>query len=311
MKYVEYLNNLIKAEVAKPEHCVLFGQNINAGSCLSGLTRGMKVKSGSRIINSTNTENSLVGFGFGLMLNGASAVFFMKQMDFLLLGVDSLINTYNIIRSIKHQPKEGSFTIFATVVDSGYEGPQSSLNNFADFCSIAQVSGFTVTNKSDADYILPKYLVQPGFRIIGVSQRLGKTEILDPGKPLRIVGDGTIFQYTDGNDVTLISFNFSFPQTYKLSTVLKERGIDVAYFNVNSALATDWTPILESVLKTKKVIVVDDSKSKHIAADTLLAELCAQPIKKKIVIKRKLGEDWLHPTSDLFELNEEDIIRRL
>ena len=53
----------------------------------------------SRIVNSTNAENSLCGFGFGLMIRGASAVFFMKQLDFLLLGIDQLVNTYNIIRN--------------------------------------------------------------------------------------------------------------------------------------------------------------------------------------------------------------------
>jgi len=312
MKYVEYINKLIKSEVAKPEHCVLFGQNINAGSSLAGLTRGMVVKAGSRIINSTNAENSLVGFGFGLMMNGASGVFFMKQMDFLLLGIDHLVNTYNIIRSMKHQPKEGSFTIFATVVDSGYEGPQSSLNNFSDFCSIARVPGFAITNKQDADYLLPKYLVQPGFRILGVSQRLGKTDLIDPGHPIKISNDGAIFQYADGNDVTIVSFNFSFPQTYRFYMKLKSRNISASYFNVNSALAADWTIIRESVIKTGKIVAVDDSKSVHTAADALLSELCADvPVDKKIILKRNLGNDWLHPVSDGFEIDEENVMSQI
>lgn len=311
MKYIEYLNHLIKTEVAKPEHAVLFGQNINAGSCLGGLTRGMSVKAGGRIINSTNAENSLVGFGFGLMMNGVSGVFFMKQMDFLLLGVDHLVNTFNIIRSIKHHPKEGSFTIVAVVVDSGYEGPQSALNNFADFCSVARIPGFTVTNKSDADYLFPKHLVQPGFRIIGVSQRLGKTEIIDPGAPLRVADGGTVFQYADGKDITLVSFNFSFSQAYKFAATLKGQGINPAYFNVNSAIATDWAMIRESALKTKKIVVVDDSKSGHVAADALMAEFAGVLLTKKIVVKRKLGEGWLHPVSDLFEIDEERVIDEL
>lgn len=309
MKYVEYLNNLIKEEVAKPEHAVLFGQNINAGSCIGGLTKGLAVQPGGRIINSTNAENSLVGFGFGLMLNGVSGVFCMKQMDFLLLGVDQLVNTYNIIRSVKHQPKEGSFTIVATVVDSGYEGPQSALNNFADFCSIARVPGFTVTNSQDADFIFPKYLFRPGFRIIGVSQRLGKTEIVDPGKPLEIFGSGEIFQYSEGRDATLVSFNFSFPQVHKLNLVFKEKGLKAAHFNVNSAIVTDWTTIRKSVLETGKIVIVDDSKSAHVPADALLAELCAAvPLKKKIVLKRNLGADWLYPVSDVFEIDENKVL---
>ncbi len=311
MKYVEYVNTLIRAEVLKPKHVVLFGQNINAGSCVGGLTKGLVVQRGGRIINSTNAENSLVGFGFGLMMNGVSGVFFMKQMDFLLLGIDQLVNTYNIIRSVRHQPEKGSFTIVATVVDSGYEGPQSALNNFADFCSIARVPGFAITNKADADYLLSKHLVQPGFRIIGVSQRLGKSEIIEPAEPIEIFGDGVIFQYSNGNGATLVSFNFSFPQAHELNLTLKERGVNAAHFNVNSALATDWSPIVESVKKTKKIIAVDDSKSAHIPADALLAELAGVPLDKKIVLRRTLNEDWLYPVSDIFEIDEEKIISEL
>ncbi len=311
MKYIEYLNTDIKKEVLKSERPVLFGQNINAGSCLGGLTRGIEVQPGGHVINSTNTENSLVGFGLGLMLNGAVAAFFMKQMDFLLLGIDQLVNTYNIIRSIEHQPKEGSFTIVATVVDSGFEGPQSSLNNFADFCSIARIPGFAVTNIRDVDYIFSEHFLQPGFRIIGVSQRLGKSEIIDPGEPTAVFGKGSIFQYAKGKDATLVSFNFSFPQVHSLRMKLEEKGIKVTHFNVNSSVAVPWNPIIENIRATERVIVVDDSKSKHIAADSLLAELAGTSLQKKIMLRRELGEDWLYPTSDVFEIDEGKIVDEL
>ena len=97
MKYIEFINNLIKQEVSGAENLVLFGQNISAGSCLGGLTRNLSVSNNSKIINSTNTENSLCGFGFGLMMNGVSSVFFMKQLDFLLLGKLILLKAFMLL----------------------------------------------------------------------------------------------------------------------------------------------------------------------------------------------------------------------
>ena len=114
----------------KEKNIVIFGQNIDAGSCLSGLTRGLGKVNNGLTINTPNCENTLVGVGFGLMLNSTSSIFFMKQQDFLLLGIDHLVNTYNIVR--QHNP-QASFTIFPVIVDSGYEGAQSALNNFNDF----------------------------------------------------------------------------------------------------------------------------------------------------------------------------------
>ena len=78
MKYVEYLNSLIKEEVINKNQLIIFGQNIDAGSSLSGLTRDLSIKNNGLIINSQNSENTLVGSGFGLMLNNVSSIFFMK-----------------------------------------------------------------------------------------------------------------------------------------------------------------------------------------------------------------------------------------
>jgi len=128
MKYIEFINQLIKEKVLEAEKIVLFGQNISAGSCISGLTRNLKVQNGL-IINTPNSENTLCGVGFGLMLNKISSIFFMKQQDFLLLGIDHLVNTYNIIRQ---KEPSASFTIVTVVMDHGFEGPQHSFNNFGD-----------------------------------------------------------------------------------------------------------------------------------------------------------------------------------
>ena len=311
MKYIEYLNGLIREEVIKSDNCVLFGQNINAGSCLGGLTRNIKVNEHSKIINSTNAEYSLTGFGFGLMMNGASGVFIMKQLDFLLLGIDHIVNTYNIIRNIREQYLVGSFTILPTIVDSGYDGPQSSFNNFHDLCSIARIKGFTISNKFEADYLFANQFLKPGFRIIALSQRLGKHEIIENNKPIQIFSNGEIFQYTDGMDVTVVSSNFSFPQASHLIKTLNKNGIEAAHFNISSGLIDDLDPIISSVSKSKKIIVIDDSKSIQTPVDLLLAQLCGMNIEKKIVVKRLLNSNWLNPVSDIFEIDESAVLNQL
>jgi len=308
MKYIEFINNLIKEKVSKEEKIVVYGQNINAGSCLGGLTKDLAVGKQGKIINSTNSENTLCGFGFGLMMNGISSVFFMKQLDFLLLGIDHLVNTFNIIRNSEFK-NSSSFTIFPITVDNGYQGPQSSLNNFADFCSIAKVSGYTITNKIDAERIISSKLISPGFRIISVSQRLFKEEIIEPAE-LLYTDNNTIFQYSKGNDVTLVCFNFSFPYGWSLYNELKKNGMSVSFFNVNSPTPTNWDKILSDIRQTQKLIVIDDSKSENVACDSLIASV-AGTIQKKLVIKRILSNDWLNPVSDKMEIDNDQILNEL
>jgi len=311
MKYIEFVNDLLKKQVSKPDKIVLFGQNINAGSCLGGLTRGLPVKKNSRVINSTNSENSLCGFGLGLMMNGVSSIFFMKQLDFLLLGIDHLVNTYNIIRNV-YKNQTASFTILPIIVDSGYQGPHSSLNNFSDFCSMARVSGFTVTNKLDAQKIISSKLISPGFRIIGVSQRLFKDEIITPEELIYSNEELTVFQYSEGQDVTIVCFNFSFPHGWSLYNEMKENNLGGTLFNVNSLTPTNWDKIIDNVKITKNLVIIDDSKSKNLSCDTLISDIsdvCS--LKKKIILKKTITEDWLNPVHDQMEIDNKKIINEL
>jgi pyruvate dehydrogenase E1 component beta subunit len=311
MKYLEFINSLIKKQIFEKEKLVLFGQNISAGSCLGGLTRDLSVGVDGMIVNSTNSENSLCGLGFGLMMNGVSSIFFMKQLDFLLLGMDHLVNTYNIIRN-HDELKNASFTIFPIVVDNGFQGPQSSLNNLSDFCSMARIEGYTITNKIDAEKIIQSKLISPGFRIITISQRLFNEEIIVPKELIYLNKENTVFQYYKGRDVTIVCFNFSFPQGMKLHNELEKSGIKNSLFNVNSANSTNWKKIIDDVKCTQKLIIIDDSKSKNFSCDSLLVDIVQKcNINKKIILKRNMNQNWLNPVSDKFEIDVKKVTREL
>lgn len=308
MKYVQFVNQVIREKVAERDKVVLFGQNISAGSCISGLTRNIEVKNGGLIINTPNSESSLCGIGFGLMISGVSSIFFMKQQDFLLLGIDQIVNTYNIIR--RTAPK-ASFTIVTVVVDSGYEGPQSCFNSFGDICSIARIPGFTVTNEIDIEEVFNAQIISPGFRIIAISQRLFKNEVLKTQK-VDSAKDQSWFQYRNGDDATVVCFNFSLPYGLNICERLMEDKIAASLFSVNAITPINWGKIIDDLKKTGKLVLLNDSKSANLSSDSFLLEvLDSCRIDKKIILKRELVGYWLAPNPDCLEVNYEDIVRNL
>ncbi len=309
MKYVQYVNELIVKKTAATERLVLFGQNISAGSCISGFTKNLKVGDGGLIINTPNSENTLAGLGFGMMLDGVSSIFFMKQLDFLLLGIDQLVDTYNFVRLKR---PGASYTIAAVNSDLGYHGIQSSFNNFGDICSIARIPGFNITNCRDADEIINTHLVSPGFRIISVSQRLFGQEILDVPK-IYSSNDKTLFQYTEGSKATIVCFNLSLPYGWELYNKLKEKNTDASLFSVNAVTPTDWKKIIENVKNTKKLVVIDDSKSENFSSDNFLVNVLEQcDLDRKIVVRREFrGNEWLYPNPDLLEVDYDGIVSDL
>ena len=311
MKYIQYLNQLICAEAARHDDpLAMFGQNIAAGSCLGGLTRNLPTGPARRVLNTPNVENTMVGAGFGMMITGVSSIFFMKQQDFLLLGIDQLVNTYNYVRL---RPPTASFTIVNIVVDLGYQGIQSSLNNFADFCSIARVPGYAVTNRQDADDIFAKQLISPGFRIIGVSQRLFHNELIDWTEgPTESINNGDIFRYSRGSDVTIAAFNFSFPQALELCRDFAQRGVSASLFSVNAALPVDWSPILDDARRTRGVVILDDSKSANRPCHTLAVALYETAACERVVIAaRESTDDLLRPHPETFTVDPDRILREL
>ena len=79
MKYIERINKDLLSNLKNLQDVTIFGQNVNSGSFLSGLTKDIDTLKSAKIINSTNCENTLVGFGLGIALKKKNAIFICKQ----------------------------------------------------------------------------------------------------------------------------------------------------------------------------------------------------------------------------------------
>ena len=126
MNELTYITHIVKEVNKVTERCgaiFLYGENIDYGSRLSGLARGLTVNPAGRIQNVGNCELTHVGVGLGILLDGGQAALFGKQLDFMLLGLEQACDTFNFIRAYRPQDTWGSFTIFVIVCDQGYQGP--------------------------------------------------------------------------------------------------------------------------------------------------------------------------------------------
>lgn len=305
MKLVSHINELLKKNINKNKNIVLFGQNINAGSCLSGLTKGLDLKKNNIIINTQNSENSLVGVGFGLMLQGVSSIFFMKQLDFLLLSIDQLVNTYNILRV---NQINASFTIFPVTVDSGFEGPQSSLNNLDDFCSIAGIDGYSICNYFDSQSIIDKHLIKNGFRIITAGQKDMNRDLINI-KPLNEDENGNFFQYKKGSLVSILCFNQSISYGLEFSKKITEKGFSSSLFSINRHSIFDYSEIIKDIENTRQIIIIDDSKSRNkLSIDFLNNVLTKINLKSHFYFYRKFAIENLYPCEDKLEIDYDKCI---
>jgi len=258
-KYLSSVNEIIAREVNRLECALVYGENIDRGSYLSGLSKNLTAGSRRRILNVGNCEYTHCGVGFGVMLAGANAVLFVKQLDFMLLGMDHFVSTYGLLRAGQGLDRLGSFTIVVAVYDQGHQGPQSSFNDVASMCSMARVSGFTVTNLADATAVAEQEIHRPGFRIIALTQKSAGEDVFAPQGVVHS-GDCAAFRYFVGSDLTIVCANFSLRNGLALRAELAARGISSSVFSVNPVIDPDWRLLAADAERTGAVLVLDDSK---------------------------------------------------
>jgi pyruvate dehydrogenase E1 component beta subunit len=266
--YLEAINSLIAAEAAAHPDLLQFGENIDKGSRICGIARSLP----GRVLNVGNTENTHVGAGFGLMLDGARSVLFVKQLDFLLLALDPMVNTLGLLRASHDLGRLGSFTIVVIVCDQGWQGPQSSFHDLAGLCSLTRADGYALTNLGQARRVIESQLVRPGFRIIALSQRLFPAPALDL-PVLHSWGREAVTQYAAGADATVVCLGFTLPQGVAVADQ-----VPASLFTVQPVLPHDFAPIVESAGRTRRLFVLDDGKGAvSMAHKIATAVLRAQP----------------------------------
>lgn len=253
----------------------IYGENIDYGSRIGGLARGLTVNAGGCVRNVGNCELTHVGLGLGIMLDGGQAALFGKQLDFMLLGIEPACDTFNFIRAFRPRETWGSFTIFVVVCDQGYQGPQSSLNAAGDFASLLNVPVYCLNGAADAGSVIRDHFAAPGFRFICLSQRLFGSPELSLA-PEWAAQDATAFRYRSGDAATIASFNFSLRDALALDDTLRASGFGSDVFHVNFVPGMPLDALIASASRTRNLIVVDDSKTVSKFGDALIARVAAE-----------------------------------
>lgn len=304
--YTQIVNARIREQFSEYKHSVIFGQNIIAGSRISGLGSNLESIPGSRVINTTNSENSLMGMGFGLSLAGMQSMYIMKQHDFALLGLDQLTNTHNLIRN---HAMNAAFVVLMVVVDSGYEGPQASLNSLDEFASLTRAPVHYLTTKESIDAAFLSSQV-PGLHFLALGQKSMKNKVLRADCPYVLLPEAILYPANqDGSSASHVVIIFGTGVDLALEVVkeLKTKNV-VSDLLVISRLGRDISPELLSKLGVyKTVVIIDSGKSEIHYSSNLGIELLERGI-TMLRFQRISNVKWSKVSDDTHEYQTKDMV---
>ena len=304
MKNLEAFNSRLISYLKSKENCVVYGQNVDAGSRIGGIAKQLSTVDKIRVINSTNSENTLAGFGFGLLLANISSCYILKQHDFMLLGMDHWRNTWNMIKTREFH---SNYVVLAPVVDSGYEGPQANLNNLAEFSSIFDCPVYLANSTSSIDKIFSNLHSTP-FSIIGLSQKTLKSEI-DCLKDIAFQEFSySIFAHNDVSNPAIECTDIVICLGYSWCDVMKEAkkskiNLTKSLFIVPHKIAnTDYVDFFKEGLNQRAQIVIFDDSYSSLGEGSIHKEEIARKLSTNVkIIKIEAQEQKTRPHSQNFD----------
>ena len=309
LTYTNYVNVKIREFFAKYEKSVIFGQNIVSGSRISGLGSELEKIDGVVTINTTNSENSLMGLGFGLALSNVPSLFLMKQHDFALLALDQLTNTNNLIRN---QDLAAPFILLFVIMDAGYEGPQASLNSLDEFASLTRSPVYYLSTLEAIEAAF-KNASKPGLHIMALSQKRMKQKTEKSNVKTIEFSECILYRNASNNSVDPVAIIFygSDPSMVEniLSQVKNEKSIDL--FLMSQLVAIDHnTDLFNEVKKYNSIFVIDTGKSDiHFSTETAW-RIKEEGIRVK-VFQRISNSKWSEVSEDPIEFTREQIMEQI
>ena len=254
LSYLQSLNKVISDQVNQMENILVYGENLDRGSFISGLSKNLIAGPTRLVKNIGNCEYTHCGVGFGLMMSGHNAVLFVKQLDFMMLGIDHFVSTYGSIRATKYQQPLGSFTIVTAVYDQGFQGPQSSFRGL------------------NAKKVVVSEMSKPGFRFIALSQRMANDEVSET-EIISVAPDNSVIQFAQGNDATIVCFGYSLVHGKSLISAIRDLGHTASLFTVNYVRDANWSIAVLEASKNKKLVIIDDTRGPTSLAFRFLADV--------------------------------------
>ena len=304
--YLSAINQIISDRVNQMENTLVYGENLDRGSFISGLSKNL-VSGPTRLVkNVGNCEYTHCGVGFGLMMSGKNAVLFVKQLDFMMLGIDHFVSTYGSMRATRYQQPLGSFTIVTAIYDQGFQGPQSSFRGLGEICSMSGVSGFLLQELSDAKKIVAEEISKPGIRFFALSQRKANEELTE----VNIVDaapDNSVIQYRHGSEVSIVCVGHSLAHGKSLVNLCDKNGMGASLFSFNYVENAKWEIAVHDVLRTKKLVIIDDTHSATSLSFRFLIDVLEFDQEVKFTVVRNRAGKTTAVSDERFEVDCKEV----
>jgi pyruvate dehydrogenase E1 component beta subunit len=298
-----------------PEVFVL-GQGLWSPWYVGNTMKNLDKKYGKdRIIDTPVSESACTGAAVGASICGMKPIIVHPRMDFMLYAMDSIVNQAAKWSYMFGGQLNAPVTIRSIINRGGSQGAQHSQALHSWFAHIPGIRVVMPSTVEDARDLLISSVLCPD-PVIYIDDRwlYEQTAYLKPIKetPLNAVAPKCL---KEGDHITIVGSGYSTLLALNASKKLNSDGVSAEVFDLRVLNPFNSMNILDSVLKTKRLLVIDSGwKSCGMASEVITSIVEHIPANTLIDPPRRITlPDCPAPSSEVHEQdyypNEEKIIK--
>ncbi len=255
LRYIDGVSEALNELLTKDDKTIIIGQDIAEYGGAFKVTHGFTDKFGkTRIRNTPIIESGAVGLAIGLAIEGYKPIVEMQFADFISCGFNQIIN--NLAKTYYRWGQPLNVTIRSPHGAGVSAGPYHSQSPEGWFMQQPGLKVLMPSTVSDAYKMTIQAVHDPNPVLIFEHKKLYRSL-----KEKLAETNGTSFESfvaRDGKDCTIVTYSMGVHWAIELAEKL-EPEVSIEIVDLRCLAPIDFVPIIESVKKTNRVLVLEEA----------------------------------------------------
>ena len=268
--YAEAINQGMHQAMQLSKNVMVMGQLIDYSSGVFGTTTGLVDKFGQKRVRDFPVAESLMtSAGIGAAVAGQRVILVHIRIDFMMYSLDAIVNWLSLWRFKSNKESNVPLVIRAIVGRGWGQGPQHSKSLHSWFGHLPGIKVAVPSTAFDAKGLLLESVFGEDPSIIIEHRSLFGLKDKVPEEPYR-VRYGKAIVRKEGKDITLVAIGCLVVDALKAAKILEKKDISVEVIDPRTLTPLDSSAINKSILKTKRLVVVDPGWQSFGAASEII-----------------------------------------
>jgi len=260
LQFREAIRDAMDEEMARDEKVFLMGEEVSEYNGAYKVSEGLLDKYGfKRVIDTPISELGFAGIGVGAAMNGLRPIVEFMTFNFAVLAADQIINHASKARYMLGGQLNTPIVFRGPNASAGQLGATHSVAYDSMYAQFPGLSVIYPSEPDDAKGLLKSAIRNDDAVLFMESEQMYglKGEVSDEEDYIIPIGKGKIKR--EGDDVTVVATGKMYHIAKQAANQLAKDGVEMEIIDPRTIKPLDIELIVESVKKTNRCVVVDES----------------------------------------------------